>query len=276
MIKEIKQNGRIIRVSAQTLDVNAYIIEQKDHLVVIDSLLLPQDSRALSDLALSLHKPVKYLINTHFHSDHCLGNRHVKTKNTIQINQEDYWQTIEREKALINPDKYKPVDKNRLTKADLTFRKNQQIDDLLIIHTPGHSPDSACIYLPEEKALFSGDTVLNNSIGCYSLPYFFWGSCDDLINSQKELLKLDIKTIYSGHGIPLNDKDKLVSDLIYLQKLSKLFLELNIRSDDLQKIVELIPAKKCLTSDQRIAVKRVHDLNIKKLIETNTGNTAFY
>jgi glyoxylase-like metal-dependent hydrolase (beta-lactamase superfamily II) len=65
-----------------------------------------------------------------------------------------------------------------------------------ILHTPGHSHDSICIYVKEEKILFSGDTLLNIKTpgGTYSREY---------LDVLERLSRLDIKYIYSGHDDPV-------------------------------------------------------------------------
>ena len=265
MISEITQNGRIVQIRAKILDVNAYIINFPEFLIVIDSLLLPGDSQKLAALAESYHKPVKYLINTHFHSDHCLGNRYLKQHNTIQINQQEYWDTITRERTMINPKRSKRIDHKRLTRPEITFTDEFILDDIILLSTPGHSPDSICIYLPSEKALISGDTILNNAAGKYSLPYFFWGDAQFLIASMEKLLTLDIITIYSGHGYPLQGNTKIRSDLTYLRNL---IAEVNKRKSQQltsSQLAEHIPITSCLNSTLKPAVPQVHKLNIRQL-----------
>ncbi|MDP8219834.1 MAG: MBL fold metallo-hydrolase [Candidatus Stygibacter frigidus] len=265
MISEITQTGRIVQIRAKTLDVNAYIILFPDYLIIIDSLLLPSDSQKLADLAESYHKPVKYQINTHFHSDHCLGNRYLKQRETTQINQQDYWNTIISERAMINPKRSKRIDHKRLTKPEITFCDEYLLDDLVLLSTPGHSPDSICIYLPAEKALISGDTILNNTAGKYSLPYFFWGNSQNLIDSLEKLLTLDIDTIYSGHGYPLRGKTKIYSDLTYLKNLCTEVDKQRSQQLTSTQLAEKISIISCLNSPLEPAVPQVHELNIRQL-----------
>ncbi len=65
-----------------------------------------------------------------------------------------------------------------------------------IIHTPGHSQDSICIYVPEERVLFSGDTPLSIKTpgGSYTKEY---------VSALERLIKLNVETIYSGHDDPV-------------------------------------------------------------------------
>jgi len=85
---------------------------------------------------------------------------------------------------------------------------------LRVIETPGHAKGSICLYDPEEKMLFSGDTIFPD----YSMPRV------DLLSSEPEKLKasyeklagLDIEKIYPGHGIIIEEKD-------YIKKLFRNF-----------------------------------------------------
>jgi glyoxylase-like metal-dependent hydrolase (beta-lactamase superfamily II) len=65
-----------------------------------------------------------------------------------------------------------------------------------VIHTPGHSSDSICIYCPSQKSLFSGDVPL-----CIRTP----GSTytQDFVDALERIARLDIRVIYSGHDAPI-------------------------------------------------------------------------
>ncbi len=69
-------------------------------------------------------------------------------------------------------------------------------EDAIIMHTPGHSDDSLCIYLPISGTLFSGDTVfrISDDSGSYTKAYR---------QSLERLDSLNIRAIYPGHGAPI-------------------------------------------------------------------------
>jgi glyoxylase-like metal-dependent hydrolase (beta-lactamase superfamily II) len=72
-------------------------------------------------------------------------------------------------------------------------------DGISILHVPGHSPGSICLYMPLEKLLICGDVLFKSSIGRTDL---FGGDYDLLIRGIKEkLMTLPGDTVvWSGHG----------------------------------------------------------------------------
>ena len=70
--------------------------------------------------------------------------------------------------------------------------------DGLLLHTPGHSEDSVCLFLPESGTLFSGDTLyrITDHLGAYPKAY---------VATLERLAGLEVRTIYPGHGHPIAD-----------------------------------------------------------------------
>ena len=67
-----------------------------------------------------------------------------------------------------------------------------------VIHTPGHTPGSICLYNKEEKLLFSGDTLFMSGFGRTDFP---GGSERELMQSLKRLFELAGDTaVLPGHG----------------------------------------------------------------------------
>jgi hydroxyacylglutathione hydrolase len=86
--------------------------------------------------------------------------------------------------------------------VDTLLRDGARIDlgdsVLRVIHTPGHTPGSICLYEANSKSLFSGDTVFPyGGIGRTDLP---GGSSRDLIRSISRLVQLEVSVLYPGHG----------------------------------------------------------------------------
>jgi hydroxyacylglutathione hydrolase len=70
---------------------------------------------------------------------------------------------------------------------------------LHILHTPGHTEGSVCLYDPDEGLLFSGDTLFAGGWGRVDLP---GGSADSMVESLGRLLTLDDSvSVFPGHGV---------------------------------------------------------------------------
>jgi hydroxyacylglutathione hydrolase len=68
-----------------------------------------------------------------------------------------------------------------------------------VIHTPGHTEGSVCLFFPAERMLIAGDTLFAGSIGRTDLP---GGSSEKIIDSlqQKVLALPDDTLVVPGHG----------------------------------------------------------------------------
>jgi len=68
-----------------------------------------------------------------------------------------------------------------------------------ILHTPGHTQGSCCLYLPAQNLLLAGDTLFAGSVGRTDLP---GGNGAELIRSiHSKLLPLpDLTIVIAGHG----------------------------------------------------------------------------
>lgn len=77
--------------------------------------------------------------------------------------------------------------------------------NLTVVHTPGHSSGSICLYEPDQRLVFTGDTVLTGgNIG----GVFGSGSISDYIESIQRLAMLRVDEYYPGHGPASRDPSK--------------------------------------------------------------------
>jgi len=73
-------------------------------------------------------------------------------------------------------------------------------DDWQIIHTPGHSWDSCCFYHEDSGSLLSGDTLLGSAKQNKVVVPSIYANASQMEQSLATLRKLNIKTVYPGHG----------------------------------------------------------------------------
>lgn len=86
------------------------------------------------------------------------------------------------------------------------LEEGDRVGDLLVLHTPGHTPGSICLFREDELALLSGDTVFaDGGFGRFDFP---GGSRADLVSSLERLSTLDIEGLYPGHGSPVGKGGK--------------------------------------------------------------------
>ncbi|MCG6878388.1 MAG: MBL fold metallo-hydrolase [Deltaproteobacteria bacterium] len=78
-----------------------------------------------------------------------------------------------------------------------------------VYHTPGHSPGSVCLYLRDQKVLFTGDVVFNQGIGRTDLP---GGNGEELKESIKRISGLDVSLLLTGHGDVVSGRDAVAEN----------------------------------------------------------------
>jgi glyoxylase-like metal-dependent hydrolase (beta-lactamase superfamily II) len=198
-----------------------YLIRASYRNALIDSGL-DQNFLCLQEQLLSLGLKVRdidLVINTHEHLDHIGSNRYFQESSFIaahrfaatKITLEDHYVTL-----------YRSGDLNEIPLRVHLWLENRSLFDLgshtlEVIHTPGHTSGSICIYEFKTKVLFSGDTVFAGGALSYIAES---GSVGDYINSIMRLEARKICKIFPGHGhISQNPEQDLSQAIINAKKL---------------------------------------------------------
>jgi len=144
---------------------------------------------------------IKQIVITHAHIDHVGGAMKLRaaTGAPILLNQNDYalLKMLDMQAAWIGvPSPGKVEIDQSVTQSD-TLKAGSLVAQ--VIHTPGHTEGSVCLYFPAEKKLIAGDTLFAGSIGRTDLP---GGSFEKIIDSlQEKVLALPDETVVvPGHG----------------------------------------------------------------------------
>jgi hydroxyacylglutathione hydrolase len=186
----------------------AYVVEDDDtdEAIVIDP---SWDLDKIEQIITRNNLKIKYIVNTHHHFDHTLGNEAMAKSTEAKIIQHE-------ESDLQN---------------DITVKDGDVINfgnsELRIVHTPGHSKDSICLI--GDGKIFSGDTLFVGNCGRIDLP---GGSAKELYHSLFDVLYSldDNLTLYPGHNygpsaISTIGKEK-TTNLVMQRRTEKEFLDM--------------------------------------------------
>lgn len=195
-------------------DSNIYVITGKKITIVDCGTGLHQDY--VEDKIKKIVNPseISQIVLTHEHFDHCGGVREIKNLSKkamifahtlaidkIEKGESDFAQMLGGSMPKM------PVDKKLNNNDKILIGDNE----FIVIHTPGHTPGSICLYDNKGKNLFSGDTVFPfGSFGRYDFP---GGDGMQLKQSIKKLVKLEINNLYPGHeSIVEGDAQKQINN----------------------------------------------------------------
>jgi glyoxylase-like metal-dependent hydrolase (beta-lactamase superfamily II) len=168
-----------------------------------DAVLL--DPGGDTERVLGLCEPGGYRIGrifcTHGHIDHVAGAAEAKaaTGAPLQIHAADegWLEALPSQAEMFGFDRVEPP------KIDHRHVDGERFEvgtcEAQVIHTPGHSPGSSCLWFPQAKILFTGDTLFSGSVGRTDLP---GGDFEALRRSIREKLFAlgDDVTFHPGHG----------------------------------------------------------------------------
>lgn len=159
---------------------------------------------------LGRHKlTVKAIVSTHAHIDHVGGLKklHDYTGAPVLMHRDDVplYQAMDMQAAFLG------VEPPPLTEVHQFLHEGDKLQwgnlHAEVIHTPGHTPGSSCLFLPAESGkvivaapqLFAGDTLFAGSIGRTDL---WGGSLENILRSihQKLLVLPEETSVYPGHG----------------------------------------------------------------------------
>ena len=142
---------------------------------------------------------VKYILNTHGHSDHVLGNAKLKEVLKVPVCMHEADDRFFSDKA-VREKSSKELGLPPPDPADIRLKNEDTVEvgtlKITVIHTPGHTPGSVCYLI--DGNLFCGDTLFVGAAGRTDL---IGGSLETLLESlEKKLIVLPKETIvWPGH-----------------------------------------------------------------------------
>lgn len=178
---------------------NAYLAYDPDTLdaVVIDPSTA---SKPLAEAIQARGLKVAFLVNTHGHADHTADNAPLQQAvgGKIAIHETEAYRL---QRNAQEARWYLPVPPPP-SKSEVGLKEGSEIkfggQALRVIHTPGHSEGSICLYDAAGGVLFTGDTVMRDEYGRYDGG---GGSFAKLVGSLRTLSQLPKETrVFPGHG----------------------------------------------------------------------------
>lgn len=185
---------------------NAFLVAGRERSLLVDAGWDWAEDHAerMQAIAEANVAPVDELIITHFHPDHAGGAAlfHHATGAQLSCHALD--------RLVIEQDRLK----ERAPIAEsLSGGETRDLGGLTVkvIHAPGHTPGCLALYIPERRALIATDTVMAMSTTVLRPGE---GDLRAYADTLHRFLDLESKTIYGGHGAPIDDPAKRLRELI--------------------------------------------------------------
>ena len=188
------------------LDSTTYLIYDSGEAMIIDC------GKNVSSIAQFVSENglfVKYIVLSHGHFDHTgLLDSYVSAfdeakivchENEVQVlksSEANLSEYLFDDPCVFNYDFMTVCEGDTLTVGKKEFK---------VLHTPGHTPGSICLFCEEENDLFTGDLLFENGYGRTDFPL---GSWDDLKKSLSRVMSsYPDADVFPGHGHPINMKN---------------------------------------------------------------------
>jgi glyoxylase-like metal-dependent hydrolase (beta-lactamase superfamily II) len=276
MVQERVAENVYLFTSDLYAQVNAGAVVGPDWSILIDTLAHPEETLEIREfLEHRLNAPVRYVINTHYHSDHSLGTcwfpsatvvGHARCRDLLDTNGRKALEAAKKQNRDL-----KDVD---VVLPNLVFDSGELIlkvgkRTLRLVHLPGHSPDNVGVLVVEDKVLFSGDIMM-------PLPYIVDGDYEVMIESMKRIPDLKLENLIQGHGdvILRGEVQSAVKDnLSYLSTIRRHVKKAGKRRDP-EGYLRTIDVESC--GKARILlnglVEQLHQQNLMALYERWFGS----
>ena len=187
----------IRQIEVGNFSIFSYLVgdEQAGECLLIDP---SDDHDLLLKEAKSHNLAVKYIVNTHAHIDHSMGNREMvrRTGAKVIIHEADAEGLLDTPRDILEM-----FGAEAPAPADILVSDGSLITvgnvSLQAIHTPGHTPGGMCLY--SDGMVFTGDTLFVGSVGRTDFPGGSYAELERSIRTKLYTLPGDT-VVYPGHN----------------------------------------------------------------------------
>ena len=193
----------------------------KDFVFVADANFPWGAREILPRIRATTNKPIRYVLNTHYHGDHAYGNSVFVDAGASIVSSEATAEEL-RTKGTTSwngwTDAAHPLTGARVEPATVTFSDRMVLDDgtqrvELIRLGPAHSKGDSVAYLPKQKIVVTGDLCVTwltgNNVADPDADYEGW------LKALSTMASWDVTTVVPGHGAP-SSRTALVTQRGYL------------------------------------------------------------
>lgn len=167
--------------------------------LAVDACMHTDEGDAMASFIRDREHTPDLLAVTHGHPDHILGSRAFRGGEVIAHAEHDKLiRSVVAQHAVRTGQEPEEMLAD-IARPTVTFVEERWIDlgdrEVLMFHSPGHTPDSACVYVRDQEVLVGGDTLVTGII-----PAFTDGDSRILEASIRRILDLDVEHLIPGHG----------------------------------------------------------------------------
>ncbi|QTE23726.1 MBL fold metallo-hydrolase [Polaribacter cellanae] len=218
----INSQNREVKIITEKLTDNIYMLKGQggniglfvgeDAVFMIDDQFAPLTPKILNAIKEITAKPIKYLVNSHWHGDHTGGNENMQKEGAIIVAHDNVRKRMSTDSKVrgrtkkASPKKALPV---------ITFSKDLMLhinnDDVLVSHVHNaHTDGDAIIYFTANNVVHMGDTYFQGKFPYIDLNS--GGNVNGVITAaEKVILLADNNTkIIPGHG-NLSNREELIA-----------------------------------------------------------------
>ena len=222
--------------------VNSCFVDVGTSYLVIDSgPTYLYASQAYSAMKKIKNQPISYVINTHVHDDHWLGNSYYDSIG-VQIIGSSEFETMDKVEKTRMQMRISEAAFDRTTQVFPTqFVKEEKIlklDDINIhiksINSKAHTNSDLLVYIPEFSTVFAGDLIFNDR-----LPSIRDGNVANWIEALDEIKEMKMKYVIGGHG-EIIDASSIDMTYAYLSELNAKISALLEDGEEIGDVVDMV------------------------------------